>query len=130
MKQLEKITSMQTRLDKIASQKTKIWWDRYLRNTVEFRGVNFVCIREELHKWYKSEKINTLSETQQLDLALSFFSGRFAEDKLTGVLFLQEYLSKILIGKFLYRKLKNFSQPILSTIGMFVIGSVLEFSGQ
>ena len=107
MKQLEKITSMQTRLDKIASQKTKIWWERYLRNTVEFRGVNLVRIREELHKWYKSEKINTLNETQQLDLALSFFSGRFAEDKLTGVLFLQEYLYKNIDWKILVPKFEK-----------------------
>ena len=98
---------MQTRLDKIASQKTKIWWERYLRNTVEFRGVNLVRIREELHKWYKSETINTLNETQQLDLALSFFSGRFAEDKLTGVLFLQEYLHKNIDWKILVPKIEK-----------------------
>jgi 3-methyladenine DNA glycosylase AlkD len=100
-----KIKSMQARLDKIASRKTKIWWERYLRNTIEFRGVNLVNIREVLHKWYKSEKIDALDLTQQLELALNFFNGNYAEDKLTGVLFLQDYLYnkidwKILVPKF------------------------------
>lgn len=107
MKQLEKITSMQARLDKIASRKTKIWWERYLRNTIEFRGVNLVNIREELQKWYKSEKIDTLDETQQLELAINFFNGNYAEDKLTGILFLQDYLYKNIDWKILVPKFEK-----------------------
>ena len=102
-----KIKSMQARLDKIASRKTKIWWERYLRNTIEFRGVNLVNIREELHKWYKSEKVDTLDETQQLELAINFFNGNYAEDKLTGVLFLQDYLYKNIDWKILVPKFEK-----------------------
>lgn len=105
MKEQAKTKLLYARLDKIASKKTKIWWEKYLRNTIEFRGVNLVNIREELHEWYKSEKISTLSDNKQLDLALQFFAGRYAEDKLAGILFLQDYLYqkidwKILISKF------------------------------
>jgi 3-methyladenine DNA glycosylase AlkD len=105
MKDLKKIENLYARLDKISNKKTKVWWEKYLRNTIEFRGVNLVNIREELHKWYKSEKIETHSDDEQLDLALQFFRGKYAEDKLAGVLFLQDYLYKktdwkILIPKF------------------------------
>ncbi len=109
-----KIKSMQVRLDKIASRKTKIWWEGYLRNTIEFRGVNLVNIREELHKWYKSEKIDALDVTQQLELASNFFKGNYAEDKLTGVLFLQDYLYKNIDWKILVPKFeKLFSDNLI-----------------
>jgi 3-methyladenine DNA glycosylase AlkD len=98
---------MQARLEKIASRKIKIWWERYLRNTIEFRGVNLVNIREELHKWYKSEKIDTLDDTQRLELAINFFNVNYTEDKLTGILFLQDYLYKNIDWKILVPKFEK-----------------------
>ena len=34
------INALQLRLDKVAKRNTKDWWEEYLRNSIEFRGVN------------------------------------------------------------------------------------------
>ncbi len=86
------IKILESQLDKIADKKTKIWWERYIKHDTIFRGVGIPQIREELKKWYKKEQIDKLPLNEQLDLALSLFGEKYAEDKLSGILFLQNYL--------------------------------------
>lgn len=136
MKDAKKIKNLYARLDKISNKKTKIWWERYLRNTIEFRGVNLVNIREELHKWYKSEKIETHSDVEKLELALQFFQGKYAEDKLAGVLFLQDYLYKktdwkILIPKFekLYTDNLIYDWNVCDWFCVRVLGPMIKENG-
>lgn len=88
----ELILRLQDRMDRVASAKTRSWWEKYMRNTAEFRGVNLVTIREELFKWYQNEQVGKLAAAQKLDLALAFFAGKYAEDKLAGVLLLEEFI--------------------------------------
>lgn len=87
------MADFQAQLSKIADKKTKDWWERYLRNEIEFRGVNLLVIRARLHPWYK-DKIAALDLEDQLALALAFCGEKYAEDKLTGVLLLQDFLYK------------------------------------
>lgn len=90
----ELIRALQVQLDKVANKKTKNWWERYMKNVIEFRGVNLVRIREELHDWYKNNHIENINLNSQVKLALAFFKESYAEDKLAGILFLQGYLYK------------------------------------
>ena len=101
------IEALEKRLDKIASNKTKDWWEKYLKYAIDFRGVNLVNVREEFIKWYEEEEIAKLSFEEQLDLALLFFAEKYAEDKLAGVLFLQIYLSNTFDWKFLVPKFEE-----------------------
>ncbi|WP_445475588.1 DNA alkylation repair protein [Methanococcoides methylutens] len=92
-------------MDKIADEKKKEWWEKYLKHTIKFRGANLVDIRKELKVWYTKEHIDHRDPEEQLELALSFFAEEYAEDKLVGVLFLQEYVYNkfswdILVPKF------------------------------
>lgn len=79
-------------LDKQATLKSKQWWEKYMKNVTPFRGVGIPAIRSQLKKYYKEKNINTWPVEKQFDLALSFFENKFAEDKLTGILFIELYL--------------------------------------
>ncbi len=99
------VHDLQLRLEKVASKKTRDWYERYIKHNTIFRGVGIPQIREELKQWHAKERIDTLPINDQLDLALSFFSEKYAEDKLAGILFLQNYLYnkfdwKLLISRF------------------------------
>ena len=99
------VHNLQLRLNKVANKKTRDWWEQYIKHDTIFRGVGIPKIREEIKQWHTRNQIDTLPLNDQLDLALSFFAEKYAEDKLAGVLFLQYYLYnkfdwKLLISKF------------------------------
>ncbi len=86
------IQNLQLKLGGVAEKRTKDWWEKYLRYSIEFRGVNIVAIKKELNQWFVDEGIGAMNTRSQLELALSFFAEKYAEDKLAGILFLQEYI--------------------------------------
>ena len=89
----EYISTLQIRLQEKAIPKTKAWWEAYMKQVIPFRGVKMPTIRAVLHQWYTSEGIDKgLRFAEQKDLALDLFQGEYAEDKLAGILFLQEIL--------------------------------------
>jgi len=97
----ERIARLQERLEQKADPKTKTWWESYLKHTIPFRGVRMADIRRALHGWLRDEPIlagsGELRRTElpldtQRHLALSLMRERHAEDKLAGILYLQEVL--------------------------------------
>ena len=49
------IIQLQQRLENKANPQTKIWWERYLKHVIPFRGVPMADIRAALHSWLKDE---------------------------------------------------------------------------
>ena len=88
----EHIRDLQRELDRQSSQKTRIWWEAYLRGVIPFRGVGIPQIRSILAEWRARHRLEEAPVTDQLALALKLFEQPTAEDKLAGVLFLQYYL--------------------------------------
>ncbi len=87
------VTELQRLLQKKAAMKTKIWWENYLKRVIPFRGVKMVDIRTALHAWFHGKNISTrLSQDAQKDLVFCLLREKYAEDKLAGILFLQEIL--------------------------------------
>ena len=87
------IDALSARLDVRATDKTKTWWEAYMKHVIPFRGVKMPHIRAELHRWYVDDGVrDNLSLAEQLSLALTLFEGEYTEDKLAGTLFLQEIL--------------------------------------
>jgi len=86
------ITEFTDLLDKQASPKTKEWWESYMKKVIPFRGLGIPAIRSQLKKFYKEKQIDSWTVKEQFDFALLFFEGRYAEDKLTGILFIQLFL--------------------------------------
>lgn len=89
----ELVSSLQARLDEKADLRTKTWWETYLKHTVPFRGVKMADVRAELHRWYADEKVSIQFTVEiQKEVALALFEQVFSEDKIAGILFLQEIL--------------------------------------
>jgi 3-methyladenine DNA glycosylase AlkD len=88
----ELIHQLQNLLQQSASPKTKEWWEKYLQNIIPFRGVGIPAIRTQLAQWREASGVATWAKDDQLALALALFEQPIAEDKLAGILFLQEYL--------------------------------------
>jgi 3-methyladenine DNA glycosylase AlkD len=87
------IDRLRLRLNARATAATREWWDKYLRGAATFRGVKMGDVRTAVHAWFKEERLGEhLSVGQQKDLALMLFEEDYTEDKLAGVLFLQEIL--------------------------------------
>lgn len=87
------IGNLQDRLATRAEEKTRAWWERYLKGVIPFRGVKMAAIRAELHGWLRDEAITErLTPEAQKALALALIREEHTEDKLAGILFLQEVL--------------------------------------
>jgi 3-methyladenine DNA glycosylase AlkD len=87
------IDRLQLRLNARATAATREWWTKYLRGAASFRGVKMEDVRKAVHAWFKEERLEEhLSVGQQKELALVLLEEDHTEDKLAGVLFLQEIL--------------------------------------
>ncbi len=87
------IDRLQLRLNARATAATREWWTKYLRGAASFRGVKMGDIRKAVHAWFKEERLEEhLCVEQQKDLALMLLEEDYTEEKLAGILFLQEIL--------------------------------------
>jgi 3-methyladenine DNA glycosylase AlkD len=87
------IDRLQLRLNAHATAATREWWTKYLRGAASFRGVKMGDVRTAVHAWFEEERLGEhLSMGQQKDLAVMLLEEDYTEDKLAGILFLQEIL--------------------------------------
>lgn len=89
---MNRIAMLQGQLELRADPRTKNWWEGYLKHAIPFRGVKMADIRAVLHRWVQDEGIAGQPGDQQRDLALDLIRLDCCEDKLAGILFLQEIL--------------------------------------
>jgi 3-methyladenine DNA glycosylase AlkD len=86
------VRALGARLDALATEKSRAFWERYLKGAVPFRGVPMAAIRAAVHAWWREDGPSALAVPAQKALALELFDGAFCEDKLAGTLVLQELL--------------------------------------
>lgn len=86
------LAALQDRLEAQAEAATKTWWESYLKGEIPFRGVKMARIRAALHEWVRDEELALLPADAQRDLALALVRLTYCEDKLAGILYLQEIL--------------------------------------
>jgi hypothetical protein len=85
-------TSLRNSLVQKSNPKSIAWWENYVKDSAPFLGVKMADLRANLHKWYQSEIQEYFDVDKQVALALELFEGEYAEEKLAGILFLQEIL--------------------------------------
>jgi len=90
----ELLTEFQTILESKSLAEKKIWWEKYLHNVIQFRGIAIPVVRECLVEWYKKKQLNLLSEEKLFELATEFLKCEPAEDKMTGILLVELFLLK------------------------------------
>ena len=75
-----------------ADEKTRVWWERYLKGAVPFRGVPMAGIRRIMHETWRTTGVDQEDPDVQIELALGQFAEPYSEDKIAGVLALSELL--------------------------------------
>jgi 3-methyladenine DNA glycosylase AlkD len=75
-----------------SDDRTRQWWERYLKGAVPFRGVPMATIRRIVHETWPAAGVDRLEPDVQIDMALAQFAEPYCEDKLAGVLALGERL--------------------------------------
>ena len=86
------IGRLQQELDKRATDKSRTFWQKYLKGNATFRGVPMAGVREAVHAWWRDEDLHDQTPAAQKRVALRLFEEEHTEDKLAGVLALAEIL--------------------------------------
>ena len=89
------IASLRTLLDRKSDAKTKAWWEGYVKDGASFMGVRMADIRSVTHRWHREQVAYELDGDEQLELALELLNRAYSEEKLAGILVLQEILLPI-----------------------------------
>ncbi len=87
---LAQIKDLQTRLDRAADPATKAWFEAYLKGVIPFRGLKLPQVKLITKEWYKS--IKSFPMTDQTAIAFALLHEAHSEDKLAGIVLLQEPL--------------------------------------
>lgn len=86
------ISQLQGRLQNASSLELKAWWERYVKHDTVFRGVGLPRVREILRGWRQVHDLNAWSARDQMDLAFALIAQPHTEDKLAGIVYIQDYL--------------------------------------
>jgi 3-methyladenine DNA glycosylase AlkD len=86
------IAGLQRRLDLASDERSRVWWERYLKGAIRFRGVPMARIRAAVHAWWAEESLAELPVAARKDVAYALLREGMAEDKLAGIIVLQEIL--------------------------------------
>jgi 3-methyladenine DNA glycosylase AlkD len=82
------IAALSAELIRAADPQKREWWERYLKGTIEFYGVPMATIRRGVREW--AGDVSDLDELRSA--ALSLLEQPIAEQKLAGILVMQELL--------------------------------------
>lgn len=82
---------IQRALQDFAEPAVRDWWESYLKGAIEFRGVRMAHIRSVAHGWYETVG-GDWHQRRLRTLCTTLLQQDLAEDKLAGMLLLQEIL--------------------------------------
>jgi 3-methyladenine DNA glycosylase AlkD len=86
------IETLRRQLAAQADAKTKAWWEAYVKGSAPFLGLKMAAIRTSVHRWYRAEIRDRLELDEQADLALALVREAYTEEKLAGMLLIDEIL--------------------------------------
>jgi len=87
------VDSLTYQISQAADEKTKQWFDNYLKGAIEYRGLKTPAVTKLVASWRKEYKLKDYSLEEQLTLCEALIRSRFAEDKFAGIIYIQKYLS-------------------------------------
>ncbi len=101
------IKKLQIRLDEVSDEKTRKWFENYLKNVISYRGVKTPIVAKIVSHWRVDEAIDKLPLKKQMEIACDLIREKKAEDKFAGIIYIQKYLSNRLETDIL---LQNFNR--------------------
>ena len=88
------IASLQKNLEKESDQKTKNWFENYLRGAIKYRGVKSPLVKKIVTAWMSQQKLNDLEINAVLNTAYRLLEQDYAEDKFAGIFIVQSQLKR------------------------------------
>lgn len=82
------INKLQTRLEKVSDQKTKKWFENYLKNVISYRGVKTPTVAKIVSHWRVDEAIDKLPLKKQMEIACDLIREKKAKDKFAGIIYI------------------------------------------
>ncbi len=79
-----------------ATEEKKLWFERYLRYAVKYRGLPSPQIKTIITGWRQKHQLDKLSPEKQLQLISRLWDSDYAEDKFAATLYIQLFLLKLL----------------------------------
>lgn len=79
---------------KYEDEDKKKWWENYVKNDALFYGIPMDKLRVCLKKGHKENEIEKIDIKDQLEIVRRLFRMRYSEEKLLGILYLQNYIVK------------------------------------
>ena len=86
------VAELQARLDKAADPATRAWFEGYLKNAIQYRGVKTPEVERVVAGWRAESGLADWSAEDGLALACDLIRQRCCEDKLAGILMIQKHL--------------------------------------
>jgi 3-methyladenine DNA glycosylase AlkD len=84
------IQDFQQRCDRAADPATKDWFEAYLKGVIPYRGLKLPQVKTIFKAWYPC--VEALPLPEQVAMALALLAMDYAEDKLAGIVWLEERL--------------------------------------
>ena len=89
---LDPVADLKRRLARSATDQARSFWTRYLRGAARFRGVPMAKVRSTVHTWWRDHGFPDHPAAVGKRIALALIAQRMTEDKLAGILVLDEIL--------------------------------------
>jgi 3-methyladenine DNA glycosylase AlkD len=83
------LDDLSDRLRRHSDPAKKTWWENYLKGVIEFYGVPMAAIRKVVHGWAEDHRFDS---DLLRGLAIDSLRSPIAEEKLAGILMMQELL--------------------------------------
>lgn len=86
------VEDLQQRLQQAADEKTRLWWERYLKHEIRFRGVGLPTVRACVEEWRRETGLADEPLEVMMETTMALFMSEIAEDKLAGVVCAERYI--------------------------------------
>jgi 3-methyladenine DNA glycosylase AlkD len=88
------VADLKRRLARAGNDRARAFWTRYVRGVARFRGVPMSKVRTCVHRWWDDHGFDGHPATVGKRIALALIEEPMTEDKLAGILVLQELLGE------------------------------------
>lgn len=86
------VADLKRRLARESTEPARAFWTRYLRGVARFRGVPMSAVRRVVRRWWADHGLSEHPATVGKRIALVLIEQPMTEDKLAGILVLQELI--------------------------------------
>ena len=83
--------ALQTKLEEVSDEKTKKWFEDYLKNVISYR-VKIPMVAKIVTQWRVDQAVDKLPLEKQTKIACDLIREKKAEDKFAGIVYIQKYL--------------------------------------